>query len=379
MTNRILFYLCGWFLGWGGFCSCQHPDGVDPDGRVGQLVADAGITDRQLIKANEFNAALTAGGKKQASVYVYHRHTIVRYPGEKGARKLAARIVLMGYTDVLLSVHPQNGKSFAELANKAWIRIFNSYLNSHNVRVHALMFSEASQFDRAKNKEIYIHASVIQQYNRTVHANERFAGASADWEPHSLKPNSTLSSEANLLMLDRWNNDRYGKHAANDRLLKRTLEMLALAKFYLDEIGRVYHLPELSLNEAINYSFQERQNKDQLSFGDISQFITDGHCKDVNVMAYNHNKEEVWRRAQSNLAAADKGGHTNSVYICIKTRLGDDESDATSLKPQGWDYLIETFYYLHKQAAGYASMKGIVVYDYSDTEQMWLQQSSVAF
>ena len=259
-NNRYIF-VCGWFLGWGGFCSCQHPDGVDPDGRVGQLVADAGITDRQLIKANEFNAALTAGGKKQASVYVYHRHTIVRYPGEKGARKLAARIVLMGYTDVLLSVHPQNGKSFAELANKAWIRIFNSYLNSHNVRVHALMFSEASQFDRAKNKEIYIHASVIQQYNRTVHANERFAGASADWEPHSLKPNSTLSSEANLLMLDRWNNDRYGKHAANDRLLKRTLEMLALAKFYLDEIGRVYHLPELSLNEAINYSFQERQNK----------------------------------------------------------------------------------------------------------------------
>ena len=85
-------------------------------------------------------------------------------------------------------------------------------------------------------------------------------------------------------------------------------------------------------------------------------------------MAYNHNKEEVWRRAQSNLAAADKGGHTNSVYICIKTRLGDDESDATSLKPQGWDYLIETFYYLHKQAAGYASMKGIAVYNYNDTK-----------
>ena len=74
MTNRILFYLCGWFLGWGGFCSCQHPDGVDPDGRVGQLVADAGITDRQLIKANEF--------KKEYSEIEWHaligmRHVLV--------------------------------------------------------------------------------------------------------------------------------------------------------------------------------------------------------------------------------------------------------------------------------------------------------------
>ena len=93
-------------------------------------------------------------------------------------------------------------------------------------------------------------------------------------------------------------------------------------------------------------------------------------------MAYNNNKENVWKRAQSNLEAAEKYGYTKSIYICIKTRLGDDEGPGTSLKPQGWHYLIETMQYLHEKASPFSSMKGISVYDYSDTEDMWLNAAN---
>lgn len=360
--------------------SCNHSE-VSEEGKEeevaggwpDELIADAQINDKLLIKAEAFSQALTANKTRSASVYVYNRLTVEQYPGEEGARKLAARIVLMGYTDVLLSVHPVNGRDFAELRNKDWVRVFNKYLRQYDVHVHALMFSEASQFDEAKNSEIYQHASVIQQYNRTVSAEERLAGASADWEPHTLKVNSPLADDANLSYEDRWDSNRYGRNGANDRLLKRTGEMLEIAKSYLDEMSEAYNIPQIPLNEAINFHFQEEHDEDNLIYGDVSTYLKPGRSQTINVMAYNNKKEEVWRRVQSNLAAADRHGYAESVYICIKTRLGDDEGDGTSLKPQGWDYLIETLWYLHEKASDYASTKGISVYDYSDTEDLWVR------
>lgn len=366
-------HLCLLIMGCLCFFSCQESDETGKDETFpDELIIDAAVNKDLLAKAEEFRNAVTANQTKRASVYVYNRLTVENYSEEKGAKMLAARIVLMGYTDVLLSVHPTNGQSFAELRNKEWVQTFNRYLNKYGVRIHALMFSEASQFDEANNQEIYLHASVVQQYNRTVSADERFAGASADWEPHTLKVNSSLADDANLSSEDRWDSNRYGQYGANDRLLKRTGEMLALAKSYLDDMSEEFGLPKITMNEAINYHFQEQHDKDNLIYGDVSTYLKSGRCEDVNVMAYNNKKEEVWRRAQSNLAAADKNNYPNSIYICIKTRLGDDEGPGTSLKPQGWEYLIETLNYLHEQAAGYASMKGISVYDYSDTEDMWL-------
>lgn len=354
--------------------SCNHTEVSEErnDEYSDELIADAQINDELLAKAKEFSEALTANKTRSASVYVYNRLTVEHYPNEEGAKKLAARIVLMGYTDVLLSVHPANGQDFAELRNKDWVRVFNQYLRQYNINVHALMFSEASQFDEAKNSEIYQHASVIQQYNRTVSADERLAGASADWEPHTLKINSSLADDANLSYEDRWDTERYGENGANDRLLKRTGEMLKIAKSYLDEMSEMFDIPKIPLNEAINYHFQEQNDRANLIYGNVSTYLQSGRCRDVNVMAYNNKKEEVWRRVQSNLAAADRNNYRESIYICIKTRLGDDEGPGTSLKPQGWDYLIETLNYLHENASAYSSMKGISVYDYSDTEDLWI-------
>ena len=355
--------------------SCDNPEVREEYEQSTELVSDAGINESLFIRAQDFKGALTANGTKNASVYVYNRLTVNHYPGEDGARKLAARIVLMGFTDVLLSVHSINGRDFAELSNKDWVKVFNKYLKQHNVSVHALMFSEASQFDEAKNSEIFQHASVIQQYNLTVSDEERFAGASADWEPHTLRINSSLADEANLKHEDRWDSGRYGKNGANDRLLKRTGEMLEIAKSYLDEISEKYDLPRIPVNEAINNHFQELYDEGTLIHGDVSTYLKSGRCRDINVMAYNNKKEEVWRRAQSNLAAADKNNYAKSIYICINIRIGD-EGPGTSLKPQGWDYLIETLNYLHEKASGYSSMKGISVFDYSDTEDMWINSGN---
>lgn len=352
--------------------SCINSDVVKEESKYSsELVTDAEIDDNLFDRANEFKSALTANGTRNANVYVYNHLTVDNYPGEEGAKKLAARIVLMGFTDVLLSVHSVNGKDFAELSNKDWVKVFNKYLRQYNVSVHALMFSNASQFDETKNSEIYRHASVIQQYNLTVSETERFAGASADWEPHTLRVNSSLADDANLKYEDRWDSDRYGKNGANDRLLKRTGEMLAIAKSYLDEISEKNGLPKIPVNEAINFHFQELYDEGSLNHGDVSTYLKSGRCRDINVMAYNNKKEEVWRRAQSNLAAADKNNYAKSIYICINTRIGS-EGPGTSLKPQGWNYLIETLNYLHEKASEYSSMKGISVFDYSDTEDLWM-------
>lgn len=346
------------------------------------MALDESITEEMLVCAGEFKVALTNNGAKRASVYVYNNLSVRNYPGKEGAEKLAERIVMLGFTDVYLAVHPVNGQANSELKDKAWIQSFISFLRLYNIDVHALMFSDAAQFNPANDTYIYNHASIIQHYNQTVNENERFSGAAADWEPHSLTINNYLSGAgnedeegANLASEDRWANSRYEKGGANDRLLKRTGEMLAYAKKSLNTLSESYQLPQLTFCEAINYHVQEQFDKGNLTYGNVTNYLTSDRCDDVNVMAYNHQKEEIWRRAEFILNAADKNNLLNSVYIGIKTRLGDDEGPVTSLKPKGWDYLIETLQYLHKQAAPYISMKGITVYEFSDMEEMWLAAS----
>lgn len=364
MKKMIYVFLCLSAL---SSCSCK-----DAKVEESHLRIDAVVTHKQEKKALMFADALTNGGKKRASVYIYRRLTMPSYSDAGGAKRLAARIVLMGFTDVLLSVHPVGRETFALLMDEEWIRIFNAYLNKHNVKVHALMFSEPVHFNEKNNRLIWNQASVIQGYNCRVSRPERFAGASADWEPHMLHLNSKFADEAHILPDDRWGNDRYGKDGANDRLLKRTLEMLAYAKSSMDEIGSTCSLPHIPLNQAVNYHMQEQYDAGMLRYGNINSFLESGRCEDVNVMAYNENKKEIWRRASSNLADAESHGKENCIYICIKTRLGDDEGAVTSLKPKGWNHLIETLKYLHMNADPYSSMKGISIYDYSDTEDMWL-------
>ncbi|MFR9164967.1 MAG: T9SS type A sorting domain-containing protein [Dysgonomonas sp.] len=346
------------------------------------VISDADATDAMLAKATEFRNALTANGSRGASVYVYDALTVRKYTGEAGAKKLAARIILMGYTDVLLDVRPINGT--LDFYNKTWIQNFNRYLNQYSVRVHALMFSEPSQFNPSRDILIYNQANIIQNYNATVAANERFAGASADWEPHLLTVDSPLADAtygggeegANLAVEDRWADDRYGKGAANDRLLKRTGDMLEYAKKSLDDLSNQKSLPLLTLNEAIYFHVQNQYNAGLLDYGNVTNYLAANRCSDINVMAYNNNMVNVWSRGRVILEAADASNLPQSVYICIKTRLGDDEGPGTSLKPQGWSYLIQTLNYLHTQAASYTSFKGISVYDYSDTEDMWLTGST---
>ena len=341
------------------------------------IISDADVSSTMLMKAKEFKEALTSNGKKSASVYLY-RHTIDHYPN---ADKLAARLILLGYTDVLIAINPENGKMNSEVKNKDWLRKFNSYLNNNKVNTYALMFSEASQYDSNKNQEIEIHASVIQNFNNTVSKEERFYGAAADWEPHSLTVNNPYAGitedgdGANLASKDRWANDRYTKGGANDKLLARTGEMLEYAKKSLDKYSNQYNLPLLPLNEAVNYHVQEQQNNANLSNGDVTTYLSDLRCQDINVMAYNNKKEEIWRRSEIILSAAAKSQLSKSVYICIKTQLGDDEGPSTSLQPQGWDYLIETLNFLHEKASSYMSMKGITIYEYSGLESMWIAAS----
>lgn len=360
-------YLLGFTL-----LACQQTDPAPSEEISGspktKLLDDAQFTAQEAEKAEAFRKALNPNREWHPSVYIYNRLTVQSYLN--APKRLAARVVLMGYREVLLAVHPENGKNFSELRNKRWIQDFNRYLHEHNVKVYALMFSEASQYQY--DAEIFTHASIIQQYNSSVDEKERFAGASADWEPHTLK-NPDLAHKAGLAPEDRWHTDRYGKGKANDRLMRRTIMMLAYAKASLDQISEARHLPFLWLNQAMNYHMQERFDQGDLEWGDMHLFLDEGKCTTLNIMCYNHRKEEIWRRAESCLVATSKQGKKNQMLIAIKTRLGDDEGASTSLKPKGWDYLIETLRYLNLQGEKYPSYRGICIYDYSDMESMLLE------
>ena len=308
-----------------------------------EWVETADITENMVAKAEAYRNATHDEYNLRNGIYVYST-TVEAY--KNAPEKLAARIAVLGFRDVYLSC----GKSMISTAD-TWLRTFIAKCSDYNVKVYALRIANVDMListDLVKEE-----TDLVKNYNYAVRTKEKFAGISADLEPHTAKGDSHPGPELPYT----WNaSTNFGVGRDNDNLLKRTLQAMEVA-------GNELH-PSLYLNEAVAVSFQEYYNRGQLSYGSAPQFLQ--YCDYLVVMAYFATKEDIWSKSKPCIEAADKD---KSISICVKTAKNNVATD--SLQDKGWNSLLETMSWLKNQGLEYPSFRGLDVFTYEGLEIMW--------
>lgn len=328
-----------------GSGSGNDGDGFTIDDAVLQA---AGLTDLMRTKAEAWRDA-SAIGNCRNGVYVYSV-TFQKYSSEPS--KLAARIAVLGFKDVYLST---GGKSDISGASSA-LRKFISACSSYGISVYAIRLSEASML--SDESVVDSDVQLVAGYNAKVTRAERFAGISADIEPHIVRksnPSGVLDAKGEEIF---WNSDTgYGKNGPNDILLKYTLERLGAA-------GKALHAKSMRLAEAVLPNYQREFDAGRLSYGSTPQFLES--CDFLITMAYKTTKEKIWDYANLVVSASSV---PQSVSVCIKTKLND--ADSSTIEPRTWSYLLETASYITGKGSAAVSFRGLDMFTYEGLEQMW--------
>ncbi|MDO9633700.1 MAG: hypothetical protein Q7J05_01485 [Paludibacter sp.] len=365
MNKRLLYtrLLLFMFIILSSSCNTEEPGINHPIlieietsfGRQDSLLADAaGISYDMMEAAIPFRTALRNDQLYRSAVYVYDSKSVTTFLDKP--QQLAARIAMLGIKDVYMSAS-RNAMSGSDEIRANWLRLFNKAAHEYGLKVWALRMASYAQF--ADDNLIIEECARVLAFNSAVAPGERFDGVSADWEPHVLKEGGANTPPGMTYFWDSSKN--YGIGGSNDMLLKRTLEMLKLAR---------NNLNGLPLNEAIHYMYQNNFNSGNLSYGSTLQFLND--CEYVTVMCYTDTKEKVWSRGLSPVENAKS--KPKSVSICIKTSLntyGDDGDVTTSLHLKGWTYLINSLNYFYTQGSSKPAFRGIDFFEYEGLEIMW--------
>lgn len=308
-----------------------------------EWIETADITENMVAKAEAYRIATHDEYNLRNGIYVYST-TVEAY--KNAPEKLAARIAVLGFRDVYLSC----GKSMISSAD-TWLRTFIAKCSDYNVKVYALRIADVNML--ISTDPVKEETDLVKNYNYSVKTKEKFAGISADLEPHTAKGESHPGSALPYT----WDSStNFGIGRDNDNLLKRTLMAMECAANELH--------PSLYLNEAVAVSFQEYYNKGLLSYGSAPQFLQ--YCDYLVVMAYFATKEEIWNRSTPYLVAA---GKDKSISICVKTAKNNVATD--SLQDKGWNSLLETMSWLKNQGLEYPSFRGLDVFTYEGLEIMW--------
>lgn len=308
-----------------------------------EWIETADITENMVAKAEAYRIATHNEYNLRNGIYVYST-TVEAY--KNAPEKLAARIAVLGFRDVYLSC----GKSMISSAD-TWLRTFIAKCSDYNVKVYALRIANVNML--ISTDPVKEETDLVKNYNYSVRTKEKFAGISADLEPHTAKGENHPGSALPYT----WDSStNFGIGRDNDNLLKRTLMAMECA-------GKELH-PSLNLNQAVSVSFQENYNKGQLSYGSASQFLQ--YCDYLVVMAYFADKEDIWNRSKPCIEAADKD---KSISICVKTAKNNVATD--SLRDKGWNSLLETMSWLKNQGLEYPSFRGLDVFTYEGLEIMW--------
>ncbi|WP_145929064.1 hypothetical protein OH491_20765 [Termitidicoccus mucosus] len=325
--------------------------GVACEGGAG-LDKTAGVTPAMLKRATQFRTVIQSGGRFRSGVYVYESRTVKDYAAEP--EKLAARLALLGFTDVYLTCG-SGAKSAAGLA-LAWRRTFIRVAHGHGMRVHAQTLERGRLF--VDDQAVIEDCAAVLDYNKSVVPGERFAGVSADLEPHIMKHGAAERPKELALVWDSEKNAGIGRD--NDLLLKRTTEVLALAR---KTIG------PLPLRQAVGFFFQNRYDAGEVANGGARQFLQS--CDALIVMAYNNRKERIWSMAEPTIKAA--GSRPACVSVCIKTSHGiqNGKADPTSLQPLGWDNMSDAVKYIISKGETTRAFLGVDIYEYQGFEMMW--------
>ena len=301
----------------------------------------AQVTGLMARKADAYTEASQNEEKNlQNCVYVYVR-TIEKY--KDAPEKLAARIALLGFRGVYLS---PGGTRLA--AADSWLRTFISTCSDLAIQVYATYYEDPNVFVSEAAADDCLNKVML--YNRNVTYKERFAGVSADLEPHTIKKDIGLG----------WTWDTNGHNGIggqNDNLLKVTLDRLYYA-------GRKLHPSGLRLHEAIWCHYQEMYEAGKVANGDIDQFVD--ACDWVSLMAYRNTTDKIWDISTPAMKACEKA---RSINICVKTATNDEES--TTLQYNGWNALLETMSVLKGRGMEYGCFNGLDVFTYEALETMW--------
>lgn len=312
------------------------------DGEISKSVYRlAGCTDAMKAKAGEWRAAACTESTRNGA-YVY---SVMVKKYADAPEKLAARLFVLGFKDVYLSCN----KSMLESCDR-WLTTFIKACHKSGMKVYAVRISNNTLL--LNPSEVDSEVALVLDYNKAVFAAERYDGINADLEVHTAKEGRVPGLE---YVWDSKNN--FGVGRDNDQLLKIGLDVLTRA-------GKRLHQEGLVLSEAISYSYQSHFDAGELSYGSTPQFLN--CCDYVVIMAYLSTMESIWSKSEPVLKASDTPA---SVSIAYKTAMNN--VDSPSLRPKGWEYLLETSRYLNTKGRAYPSYRGIDVFTYEGLEIMW--------
>lgn len=317
------------------------------------LIEQADFTLPAMNKVNQFQSATHSTNAGKNGIYVYSQ-TIDKYLN--APEKLAARIILLGFSEVYLST-PKSALCTINSTNFRWMRAFISSLHTHHIQVFALLLSNPRLY--IEPDLIYKELGNLEFYNQTVNDSEKLKGVMADLEPHTLKAGAEQTPKELDIYWD--SNTHYGIGKENNELLHRTLAILQRASF---------DLSPLSLKESLSFLYQPKYDEGQLSYGSTAQFLQ--HCESVHVMAYYNRAEVIWNRSLPLLEDADKL-YRNAVSVCVKVSVntyGDEGNENTSLQPKGWKHLIETLADIYNRGKEHPSFRGMDFFEYNGLEIM---------
>lgn len=310
------------------------------------IVAD--VTGAMAKNASLYRKASHIGGNERNGVYLYST-TVEKY--QDAPEKLAARLALLGFSDIYLS---PNKDRIANL--DPWLKKFiSTATKEYGLAIHAIRIADNSLY--VKNS-VDDEIDLIKTYNNLVRPEERFYGIAADLEPHTCKGSSKPSD-----LPYTWDsNSNYGVNGWNNKLLQLTLGLLQKAREILPK--------SLQLNEAIHYNFQIKNEEGSLSYGTVPQFLES--CDWVVLMSYLDTKELIWAKSEPSLEAAElmSDQKSQSVSICVKTAVNEIGNSA-SLQSKGWQYLLETAEYVTERGKDYTAFRGFDIFTYEGIEIMW--------
>jgi hypothetical protein len=313
-----------------------------------------------LKRAAQFRTAIQTDGRFRSGVYVYSARSIKDYAGTP--EKLAARIALLGFTDIYLSFGPKPSTPAEVTTHMEWRRAFNHAAHTHGMRVYAQTLESNRLF--VDNQAVIDDCAAVLAFNQAVSASERFDGISADMEPHAMQASSADRPKELKLV---WHGEKHtGPGRDNDLLLKRTVEVMDLARKVIGD---------LPLRQAVGFFFETSYDAGKVDNGSAAQFLKS--CDALIVMAYNIKKERIWTMAQPTIRGAGK--KNGSVTVCINTafpRQGNDaqqtaEINTTSLISLGWDGLLDTVNYIMSKGKSRRPFLGVDIFEFQGLERMW--------
>lgn len=317
----------------------EKDNAADPEIGYDEAVEMAEVTDLMKQKAEDYSAATQADdGSLYNCVYVY-ANTLEDYADDP--EKLAARISLLGFKGVYLS--PGGTRLTTQ---DPWLKEFISTCTGLGMEVYATYYEDPSVFVSEAGAKVCLDK--LLTYNRGVAYESRFAGVSADLEPHTIKTDIGLGWI--------WNTtDHNGVGGQNDNLLKVTIDRLA----YADA-----NLYGLRLQEAIWWNYQNMYNEGKVAYGDVNQFTE--VCDWVTIMAYRNTTDGIWDYSEPTLKACTG---EDCVSICVKTATNDEP--VTTIMPNGWNALLETMKTLKTRGLEYECFYGLDMFQYEALETMW--------